>query len=157
MPSVNSVILVGNLGKDARLHEFDNGGAALNFSICLNEKFKGRDGEWRETSTWVDIDVKGNGLQALSRLLTKGRQVIVEGSLVAQQWKDKTTGEPRSKLVVRAWANKVQITGGGGAGEQRGAGRGQGGEERGYQTDESWPERGADDAGASGGDIEIPF
>lgn len=51
---------------------------------------------------WLDVTLWDRQAEIAARLLPKGARVVVEGSLLEQQWNDKETGEPRSKLALRA-------------------------------------------------------
>ena len=52
MPSVNKVILMGNLGRDPEVRFMPNGDAVCNFSIATTDSWKDKAGERQEKTEW---------------------------------------------------------------------------------------------------------
>ena len=101
MGSVNKVILVGNLGRDAELKYTPSGAAVSNFSIATSESWKDKNsGERKEKTEWHRIVLWGKTAENLSQYLLKGKQIFVEGRLETRQWEDKE-GQKRSTTEVR--------------------------------------------------------
>ena len=46
--SVNKVILVGNLGRDPEVRNFQNGGKVVNLRIATSERYKDREGNQQD-------------------------------------------------------------------------------------------------------------
>ncbi len=95
--SVNKVILVGNLGRDAETKFMENGTALSRFSIATTHSYKQGD-EWKEQTEWHNIVLWRK--EKLAQYLTKGTQVYVEGRLQTRSW-DKD-GEKRYATEVVA-------------------------------------------------------
>ena len=55
MPSVNKVILLGNLGRDPEVRFMPNGEAVCNFSIATTDSWKDKAGEKQERTEWHNI------------------------------------------------------------------------------------------------------
>jgi single-strand DNA-binding protein len=110
MGTVNRVILVGNLGRDAELRYTGGGAAVSKFSVATTESFKGRDGERKEETEWHRISYWGKNAETLSQYLLKGKQVYIEGRLRTEKWKDKE-GNDRTSVEVKA--DRVVLLGGG--------------------------------------------
>ena len=90
MGSVNKVILVGNLGRDAELRYTPSGAAVLNFSIATTETWKDKTtNEKKESTEWHKVVLWGRVAESLNEYLVKGKQVYVEGRLQTRQWEDK--------------------------------------------------------------------
>lgn len=100
MASYNKVILMGNLTRDPELRVTPSGLQICKFSIAINRVFSTADGERREEVTYVDLDSFGKQADVISKYMTKGRSIMVEGRLKLDQWDDKNTGEKRSRLGV---------------------------------------------------------
>ena len=81
MGSVNRVILVGNLGRDAEVRYGASGSAVANFSLATTENWTGRDGEKREQTEWHRVALWGKPAESLQQYLVKGKQVYIEGRL----------------------------------------------------------------------------
>jgi single-strand DNA-binding protein len=110
MGTVNRVILVGNLGRDAELRFTGGGTPVAKFSVATTETFKGRDGERKEETEWHRINLWGKSAETLAQYLTKGKQVYIEGRLRTQKWKDKD-GNDRTSVEVTA--DRVTLLSGG--------------------------------------------
>ena len=48
MSSINKVIILGNVGKDAEVKSFPSGDLYMQFSVATSESWKSKEGEWRE-------------------------------------------------------------------------------------------------------------
>jgi len=99
MPSYNKVLLMGNLTRDPQLKQTPNNTSVAEIGLACNRKFKDKDGEMREETTFVDCEAWGRTAETMAKYLSKGRPVFVEGRLKLDQWQDKD-GNNRSKLRV---------------------------------------------------------
>jgi single-strand DNA-binding protein len=122
MGSVNKVILVGNLGRDAELRYTPGGAAVAKFSLATTEKWNDKSGGQQERTEWHNIDLWGRQAETLTEYLRKGKQVYVEGRLQTDEYTDKE-GIKRKSTRVRC--DRVVLLGGGGG---RGGGMERGGE-----------------------------
>jgi single-strand DNA-binding protein len=116
MGSVNKVILVGNLGKDAEVRVTPGGQSVASFSIATTENWTSKEGEKKEQTEWHRIVLWGKQAESLQEYLTKGKQIYVEGRLQTRQWDDKD-GNKRYTTEIRG--DRVVLLGGGGGGGQR--------------------------------------
>jgi single-strand DNA-binding protein len=116
MGSVNKVILVGNLGRDAELRYTPSGAAVAKFSIATTEMWNDKAGQRQERTEWHNIDLWGKQAETLSEYLVKGKQVYVEGRLQTDEYTDKE-GVKRKSTKVRC--DRVVLLGGGGGGGRR--------------------------------------
>jgi single-strand DNA-binding protein len=113
MGSVNKVILVGNLGRDAELRYTPGGAAIAKFSLATTEKWTDKSGSMQERTEWHNIDLWGKQAETLNEYLRKGKQVYVEGRLQTDEYTDKE-GVKRKSTRVRC--DRVVLLGGGGGG-----------------------------------------
>ena len=111
MGSVNKVILVGNLGRDAELRYTPGGAAVSTLSLATTEVFKDREGQKKEDTQWHRVILWGKTAESLTEYLTKGKQIYVEGRLQTRQWDDKD-GNKRYTTEIRG--DRVVLLGGGG-------------------------------------------
>ncbi len=100
MPSLNKVLLMGNLTRDPELRVTPKGTPICQFSLAINRQFKMESGESREEVIYVDIEAWGKQGETISKYCTKGRPLFVEGRLRLDQWEDKNTKEKRSRMKV---------------------------------------------------------
>ena len=87
----NQINLIGNLGSDPVLRYFEDGSAVCNFSLATNRRWKNRDGETEEETTWFRVAVFGKQAESCNQYLQRGRQVHVDGRLKP----DSVSGGPR--------------------------------------------------------------
>jgi single-strand DNA-binding protein len=161
--SFNKIIIIGNLGRDPELSYTPQGTAVCKFSVATNERRRDKAGEQQDITTWFRVTAWGKQAENISRYLTKGRKVYLEGRLHVEEWTDRE-GKPRQSLEVNA--SEVQFIDSAGAGgvegipvrqqqQQGGAPSGGGGSQQQQQQS-----RGGGGDVPQGGDIEddeIPF
>ena len=113
MGSVNKVILVGNLGRDAELRYTPGGAAVATINMATTEVWNDKSGQRQEKTEWHRVILWGKSAESLTEYLTKGKQIYVEGRLQTRQWDDKD-GNKRYTTEIRG--DKVVLLGGGGRG-----------------------------------------
>lgn len=99
--SFNKIVVVGNLGRDPELRYTPQGTAVCSFTMATNERRKSQAGEQQDITTWFRVTVWGKQAETVSKYLTKGRNVYVEGRLHVGEWSDKE-GKQRYTLEVNA-------------------------------------------------------
>jgi single-strand DNA-binding protein len=119
MASVNKVILVGNLGRDAELRYTPTGAAVATINMATTEVWNDKAGQRQEKTEWHRVVLWGKPAESLTEYLVKGKQIYVEGRLQTRQWDDKD-GNKRYTTEIRG--DRIVLLGGGGGG-----GRGSGG------------------------------
>jgi single-strand DNA-binding protein len=117
MGSVNKVILVGNLGRDAELRYTPGGAAVATLNLATTEVWNDRNNQRQEKTEWHRVVLWGKQAESLQEYLTKGKQIYVEGRLQTRQWDDKD-GNKRYTTEIKA--DRITLLGG--AGGARGAG-----------------------------------
>jgi single-strand DNA-binding protein len=157
--SVNKVILVGHLGRDAETKFTPGGTAVTKFSVATSRRWKDKQsGEWKEETDWTNITLWQ--AENLANYLTKGKQVYVEGRIHTRSYDDKDGKKVYATEVV---ADEVILLGGQGAG----GGGGRGGDEFAQQPPVSMPRSAQaaaprqqapqDDYGQGITDDDVPF
>ena len=115
--SVNKVILVCHLGRDAETKFTPGGAAVTRFSVATNRRWKDQQsGEWKEETDWANIVLWRQ--ENLANYLTKGKQVYVEGRLQTRSYEDKDGKKVYSTEVI---AEDVILLSGQAGGGSRGA------------------------------------
>ena len=147
MGSVNKVILVGNLGRDAELRYTPGGAAVATINMATTEVWNDKAGQRQEKTEWHRVVLWGKTAESLNEYLTKGKQIYVEGRIQTKEWTDKE-GQKVKTTEIRA--DRVVLLGGAG-----GEGRGRASRERPAESGES----GGMDAGPvdAPNDDDIPF
>ena len=96
--SINRVTISGNLGNDPELRSTASGMQVLSFSVAVNDRVKGANGEYEDRANWISCTMFGNRAESVSKYLSKGSKVAIEGKLRRSQWE--RDGQKRSKIEV---------------------------------------------------------
>ena len=105
--SLNKVMLIGHLGKDAETRHTQGGVPVTNFTLATNWRTKNQQtGEWREETDWHEIVLWRS--ENVAPYLQKGKQVFIEGRLQTRSWEDQS-GNKRYKTEVVA-ENLILLT-----------------------------------------------
>ena len=91
MASYQKIIIVGNLGGDPEMRYTPAGQAVTNFSVAVNNRYTGKDGNTVDETNWFRISAWGRQAETCNQYLKRGSQVLVEGRMTA----DPETGSPR--------------------------------------------------------------
>lgn len=98
--SLNKVMLIGNLGKDAETRYTPNGVAVTSLALATSRRWKDQQtGEWKEETQWHDVVLWRS--ENVAQYLQKGKQVYVEGRLRTRSWEDQS-GNRRYRTEVVA-------------------------------------------------------
>src|ERR1039457_1235417 len=121
--SVNKVILIGHLGKDADTKFTPSGISISKFSLATNRSTKDQQsGEWKEITDWHNIAVWRT--EHVANFLLKGKQIYLEGRLETRSYEDKE-GQKKYVTEVVCDAQSLVLLGvGGGRGDAPSEGSG---------------------------------
>lgn len=109
MRGVNKVIIVGNLGNDPEVKQFQNGGSVTRIAVATSEQWNDKQtGERRESTEWHRISLFNKLGEIAAQYLRKGSQVYIEGSLHTNKYTDQN-GVERYSTEIRA--NQMQMLG----------------------------------------------
>lgn len=108
---MNKVILLGNLGADPELRVTSGGQSVLNLRLATTENYLDKDKVRQERTEWHSVAIWGKRAEGLSKFLTKGSRIMVEGGLRTSSYDDKE-GNKRYKTEVNA--TNILLAGGGG-------------------------------------------
>src|SRR5438067_8690818 len=103
MANLNKVILIGRLTRDVETRSFPNGGLVAKFGFAVtNRRKNAQSGQWEDEPMFIDVEVYNRGENGkLADLVRdrchKGNQIMIEGKLHLDTWKDKNDGSNRSK------------------------------------------------------------
>lgn len=148
--SVNTAILVGNLGSDPEVSRMQNGKPVVKFSLATTERWKDQSGEQKERTTWHRIVIFSEGLcRVAEQYLRKGSQVFIQGSITNRSYESDGQTKYVSEVVLQGFNSTLTMLGGK-----------QGGD---FQSSQNNPQSGGS-AGSQGDsqapdidDSEVPF
>jgi len=100
MGSLNKVILIGHLGRDAELRFTAKGFPIARVNLATSDRRKDQHDQWHAHTVWHRVTLLGSQALGLQPYLTKGKQIFVEGRLDIRQWDQ--DGETRSAVEIVA-------------------------------------------------------
>lgn len=100
MANVNKVILIGNVTRDPEVKFTPKGSAVTDVALAINRNYTLDNGEKREETTYVDVELWGRLAEIAGEYAKKGRPIYIEGRLRMDTWEDKTSGQKRSRMKV---------------------------------------------------------
>jgi len=101
--------IIGRIGKDAEIREAQSGNTVINFNVAVSERWKNKDGEKQEKTTWYRCSWWLNNT-VIAQYLTKGTQVFVSGTANANAYQNQ-----HGEIVVQEGINvrSLELLGGG--------------------------------------------
>ena len=99
MASFNKVILIGNLTADPELKQTASGISVCSFSIAVNRRFKGENGQ--QECDFINIVTWRQQAEFVTRYFKKGQPILICGQLQTRTWTD-TQGQKRYATEVVA-------------------------------------------------------
>jgi single-strand DNA-binding protein len=110
MAGVNKVIMLGRLGRDPEVRNFQNGGKVVNLRLATSERYKDREGNQQERTEWHSVAIFNEKLGEIAeKYLRKGSEVYIEGQLETRKWQDQS-GQDRytTEIVLRQFRGELR-------------------------------------------------
>lgn len=92
MNGLNKVQLIGNLGQEPNVINFENGGLKAEFSLATQDGYKDQAGQWQTVTDWHRCYAVGKLAETIEKHVTKGMRIYVEGKLKTRSWNDPQKG-----------------------------------------------------------------
>ena len=142
---MNSVQILGNLGRDPIIRATKTGRAVASFSVAVSRMYTTPQGEQRELTDWINVVAWGNLAEAVGNQLKKSSRVFVEGRLSTRSYEGQ---DGQKRYVTEVVANTIAIPLGGS----------HTGGDAGYNTNNGQNKSGGfGQFGPSAADEDIPF
>ncbi len=101
---MNKVNLIGNVGREVSVMEFENGKKAT-FSMATNETYTNRNNEEVTNTAWHNVVAWGKTAQQCQQMLSKGKFIQVEGKITYREYLNK---ENQTVKITEIVAYKVE-------------------------------------------------
>lgn len=101
MSSLNKAMIIGRLGQDPDVRYTQSNTAVANLSVATSERYKDKQGEWKENTEWHRVVAWGRLAEICQEYLKKGSQVYIEGPIQTRKWEDKE-GQTRYSTEIKA-------------------------------------------------------
>ena len=108
--SVNKVILIGNLGADPEIRNFQSGSRVCSLRLATSRVWNDQDtGERREKTEWHSLSIfDENAIKYAKDFLKKGSKVFCEGKLENRKWQDAAGNDRYStEVCIRPVSGKL--------------------------------------------------
>jgi len=105
MPALNRVQLIGRLGNKPTTHYTPSGKKITSFNLAVGQRWRGKEGETRETTDWFHVETYGRLGEICEQYLGKGRLIYIEGRLRTSRSEQDGVTRYFTKVV----ANQMQI------------------------------------------------
>lgn len=103
---MNSVQILGNLGRDPIIRATKTGRSVASFSLAVSRNYTTPQGEQRELTDWINVVAWGPLAEAVGNQLKKGSRVFVEGRISSRSY-DAQDGTKR--YVTEVVANTIAV------------------------------------------------
>lgn len=105
----NRVQLIGNVGQDPTITNFDNGKRMARVNLATNEHYKNNQGERVTHTEWHTLIGWGKLVDIIEGFVTKGKEIAVEGKLITRSYEDK---DGNKRYVTEIVLNEILLLGG---------------------------------------------
>lgn len=82
----NHVTLIGNMGTDAQITNFENGNKVVRFNLATDKEFRANNGKTKKETEWHRVFAWGNVAQFIEKFGEKGKKVAIHGKLVTRTY-----------------------------------------------------------------------
>ena len=104
----NRVQLIGNLGSDPEIKNFDGGKTKARFSIATTDSYRNKDGERVKETQWHNIIAWGKTAEIIEKYIKKGDEIAVEGKLTSRSYED---NNGNTKYITEVVVNELLTLG----------------------------------------------
>jgi single-strand DNA-binding protein len=98
----NKVQLIGNLGQNPEVKEFNGGKKFAKFSLATNESYRNKAGEKVTDTQWHNLIAWGKTAEIVEKYVKKGSEIAVEGKLLNRNYTDKDG--------VKRYVTEIQVS-----------------------------------------------
>ncbi len=97
---LNHIVIMGRLTRDPELRRTQSGTAVTTITVAVDRDYQSRDSQEKSTD-FIDVVAWRSTAEFISKYFTKGRMIVVEGSMQSRKWQDKN-GQNRVSWEIQA-------------------------------------------------------
>ena len=106
----NNLTIIGRLGADPDVKETTKGDNYASLSVATNERYKGKDGEYKEKTQWHKVMVFNPQVaSSLQKYMKKGDTIIVQGQVEYRSYESDGVTKYVTEVVVPRFSGKVRL------------------------------------------------
>jgi len=102
----NRVQLIGNLGMDPEVKQFDGGRTMTKFSLATTQSYNNAQGEKVNDTQWHNLVIWGRQAEIAGKYLKKGSEITAEGRIVYRTYENK---EGLTKYITEIVVNDFMM------------------------------------------------
>ena len=100
---LNKAIIQGRLTKDPELRTTQSGTSVASFTVAWSEEYNGN-----EKKLFLNCVAWKNAAEMLAKFFSKGKEIVVEGTLGSRSWEDK---DGNKREVIELTADRIHFCG----------------------------------------------
>ncbi len=104
----NKVQLIGHVGKDPIIKDFEGGKKVANITIATNDYYTNDKGEKVENTEWHKVVAWGKTAEIIEKYVTKGKEIAIDGKLTHRSYDDK---DGTKRYVTEVVVNDILLLG----------------------------------------------
>jgi len=104
----NHVQLIGNIGSELTIPDFESGKKLVRFSLATNEYYKNAKGQKVESTDWHNIVAWGKTAEIIEKYASKGSEIGVIGKLRSRSYEGH---DGNQRYVTEVVADEVLLLG----------------------------------------------
>lgn len=101
---MNTVQILGNVGKEPDIRKTGTGKTVASFAVAVSRSYTTPQGEEKQFTDWINVVAWGSLAEAVGNELKKGDRVFVEGRYSTRSYEDKS-GQKR--YITEVIANTI--------------------------------------------------
>ncbi|GGD17371.1 MULTISPECIES: single-stranded DNA-binding protein [Flavobacterium] len=102
----NRVQLIGHVGKDPIIKEFESGKKLANLTLATNDVYVSKKGDQVEQTQWHNIVAWGKTAETIEKFVEKGKKIGITGKLTSRSYDDK---EGNKRYVTEVVINELLL------------------------------------------------
>lgn len=100
MATLNKVFLIGRVGKDPEVRQFDGGNKVANFTLATDESYTDRNGQRQTATEWHNLVLNDKLADIAAQYVHKGSMLYIEGKIRTRSWQDQSGNKHYQTEVV---------------------------------------------------------
>jgi single-strand DNA-binding protein len=104
----NQVQLIGNLGADPKIIQFESGNKKASFNLATNETYINADKEKITNTQWHNVVFFGKTVDVVEKYLQKGKEIAISGKLSYREYNDK---DGNKRFITEIIGNELVMLG----------------------------------------------
>lgn len=108
---INRAIILGHVGQKPEIRRSQDGRPIASFSVATSERWKSKDGEKQERTTWHRIVIFNENLaKVVEQYVQKGSKLYIEGQMQTRSWKDNAGVERYvTEIVLQGFGSNLVL------------------------------------------------